>query len=192
MRLPSALAAPLLLLLPLAASAQDPASGKMLYETYCGGCHYERVHERMRTDVRDLADFVKLCVEQRTPGRYNAANPPGAVTMGDLLDTAKQVTRSDARYTWVDARFVEEHKLLESGELPIWAPNVGEYGGIALVNSSQAVAKGMRFRDLTTTVTDTLAWHNKRPADQQKKLRAGLTAEREAELLKLWHAKHGG
>ncbi len=143
-------------------------------------------------DVRDLADFVKLCVEQRTPGRYNAANPPGAVTMGDLLDTAKQVTRSDARYTWVDARFVEEHKLLESGELPIWAPNVGEYGGIALVNSSQAVAKGMRFRDLTTTVTDTLAWHNKRPADQQKKLRAGLTAEREAELLKLWHAKHGG
>lgn len=142
-------------------------------------------------DVRDLADFVRLCVEQRIPGRYNAANPPGAVTMGDLLDTAKRVTKSDARYTWVDVPFCEEHKLLESGELPIWAPSTGEYGGIALVNSARAVAKGMRFRDLTTTVSDTLAWHKGRPAEQQKKLRAGLTAEREAELLKLWHAKHG-
>src|SRR5262245_3543399 len=33
-------------------------------------------------DVRDLADFVHLCVEQRIAGRYNVCNPPGAVTMG--------------------------------------------------------------------------------------------------------------
>jgi mono/diheme cytochrome c family protein len=46
-----------LALAPLAASAQDPASGRMLYETYCGGCHYERVHQRMRSEVRDLADL---------------------------------------------------------------------------------------------------------------------------------------
>jgi hypothetical protein len=33
-------------------------------------------------------------------------------------------------------------------------------------------------------VRDTLAWHEQRPADQKSKLRAGLTAEREATLLK--------
>ncbi|HEV2430520.1 MAG TPA: hypothetical protein VGT43_03280, partial [Burkholderiales bacterium] len=27
------------------------------YETYCGGCHYERVHQRVRSDLRDLADL---------------------------------------------------------------------------------------------------------------------------------------
>jgi len=53
MRLLSAVLA----LVPLAASAQDAASGKVLYETYCGGCHYERVHQRMRSEVRDLADL---------------------------------------------------------------------------------------------------------------------------------------
>jgi len=47
----------LLLLLPLAASAQDPAPGRALYETHCGGCHYERVHDRLRTEVKDLADL---------------------------------------------------------------------------------------------------------------------------------------
>jgi mono/diheme cytochrome c family protein len=47
----------LLLLFPLAAAAQDAARGRLLYETYCGGCHYERVHDRLRTEVKDLSDL---------------------------------------------------------------------------------------------------------------------------------------
>jgi len=47
----------LVLLLPVAASAQDPAPGRALYQTHCGGCHYERVHDRLRTDVKDLSDL---------------------------------------------------------------------------------------------------------------------------------------
>jgi 2'-hydroxyisoflavone reductase len=42
----------------------------------------------------------------------------------------------------------------------------------------------MRFRDPDTTVRDTLAWHNQRPAEQPQKLLVGLAPEREAELLK--------
>ena len=47
----------LLLLLPGAALAQDPPDGRLLYETYCGGCHYERVHQRTRSDLRELGDL---------------------------------------------------------------------------------------------------------------------------------------
>lgn len=46
-----------LLLAPLSAAAQDAAQGKLLYETHCGGCHYERVHQRLRSSVKDLADL---------------------------------------------------------------------------------------------------------------------------------------
>lgn len=46
-----------LLLLPLGAAAQDIDRGKLLYETHCGGCHYERVHQRLRSSVKDLADL---------------------------------------------------------------------------------------------------------------------------------------
>ena len=134
-------------------------------------------------DVRDLADFMRGCVERRVAGRYNTCNPPGAVTMGDLLETSKRIAGSDARFTWADAAFLEKNKLLESGEIPIWSPTTGEFAGASLVSSARAVAQGLRFRDLETTVRDTLAWHHQRPAAQKEKLRAGLPADREATLL---------
>ena len=51
------LASLVFLLSPLAAAAQDAAQGRLLYETHCGGCHYERVHDRLRTQVKDLSDL---------------------------------------------------------------------------------------------------------------------------------------
>jgi len=135
-------------------------------------------------DVRDLADFTRLCVEQRIAGSYNLCNPPGAVTMGDLLECAKKVAGANTRFVWANPEFLEAQKLLESGEIPIWAPPGGEYAGMGLVSSARAVAKGLRFRTLETTVRDTLAWHSKRPKEQQEKLRAGLAPQRELELLK--------
>lgn len=38
------------------ARAADAQRGRELYESYCGGCHYERVHERSpeRTGIRTL------------------------------------------------------------------------------------------------------------------------------------------
>jgi mono/diheme cytochrome c family protein len=45
----------LVALLPLSAFAQDVEQGRVLYETHCGGCHYERVHQRLRSEVKDLA-----------------------------------------------------------------------------------------------------------------------------------------
>jgi len=135
-------------------------------------------------DARDLAEFVRMCIEGSIAGRYNVCNPPGAVTMGDLLETSKQVSRSNASFVWASQDFLEQHQALASGEIPIWAPTRGSEAGAALVSSARAVAKGLRFRDLDVTVKDTLAWHEQRPAEQKANLRAGLSAEREAELLK--------
>jgi 2'-hydroxyisoflavone reductase len=139
-------------------------------------------------DVRDLAEFMRGCVEQRFNGSYNACNPPGAVTMGDLLETSKKLSGANTKFVWAPTEFLEKNKALETGEVPIWAPPVGELAGATLISSARAVEKGMRFRPLETTVRDTLAWHAKRPADQQQKLRAGFSPEREAQLLKMLKA----
>jgi 2'-hydroxyisoflavone reductase len=136
-------------------------------------------------DARDLADFTKVCVEQRVNGIYNLCNPPRSVSMGQLLDTSKIASKSTASYKWASAEFIEQHKLSESGEIPIWSPTTGPEAGASLISCARAVQKGLRFRSLRTTVADTLAWHAKRPAAEQQKLRAGLTPERENELLKL-------
>jgi cytochrome c553 len=37
------------------ASAADAEKGRLLYETHCGGCHYERVHDRKTSTVDSLA-----------------------------------------------------------------------------------------------------------------------------------------
>ncbi|MFL6618730.1 MAG: NAD-dependent epimerase/dehydratase family protein [Povalibacter sp.] len=140
-------------------------------------------------DVRDLAEFVRLCVEKKIPGRYNACNPPRSVTMGMVLDTSKRISKSDTRYVWVSEEFLEAQKLLDSNEIPIWSPPSGEWIGAAQVSCARAVAKGLKFRDPATTIADTLAWHATRPLEQQQKLRAGFTPEREAELLKLWKSQ---
>lgn len=136
-------------------------------------------------DVRDLAGFMSVCVARRISGTYNLCIPPRSVTMGELLTASKQAAKSDAALRWASVAFLEQHKVLETGELPIWAPPTGLSAGASLVNSARAVGQGLTFRPLLTTVADTLAWHRQRPAAQQQALRAGLTPQREAALLKM-------
>lgn len=61
----------LLVLFPLAASAQDAERGRLLYETHCGGCHYERVHQRLRTAVKDLSDLRDMVARWAPQTRRN-------------------------------------------------------------------------------------------------------------------------
>jgi 2'-hydroxyisoflavone reductase len=141
-------------------------------------------------DVRDLAAFMRRCAEVRPPGRFNACTPPGVHTMGELLETSKRVSGSNATFAWADADFIQKNGMMEKGEIPVWlAPN-SPLAGAMLVSSARAVAQGLRFRDIETTVRDTLDWYNKRPAEQRK-LAVGLSPEREAELLKQLTAKQG-
>src|SRR2546429_536616 len=67
--------------------------------------------------------------------------------------------------------------------LPVRA---GRESGIARTNISRALSQGLTFRPLTDTARDTLAWFKSLPQDRQSKLRAGLTAEREAEVVAAW------
>ena len=138
-------------------------------------------------DVRDLADFIRLTAEQRLTGRYNLCNPPRSVSIGMLLDVSKRMTHADTRFVWASAEFLEGEHLIDSGEIPIWVPLTSENAGAALISSKRAVASGLKFRSLEVTVRDTLAWNAQRPATQRETLRAGLSPEREAELLAKLH-----
>ncbi len=143
-------------------------------------------------DVRDLADYVRLCVEQHLSGRYNICLPPRSVTIGGLLEACRGITGADTRFVWASLAFLTAQKLIgedavDGGALPIWNPPVGDLAGSALVSSARAVGHGLRFRSLDQTIRDTLAWQKQRPAAQQT-LRAGLSPQRETELLKLLKA----
>ncbi len=139
-------------------------------------------------DVRDLADFVRRSVEQRLPGRFNACNPPRSVTIGQVLETSKRIAKSDAEFVWISPSFLEAQRL-GGNQLPLYTDPAGKMPGLALVSSARAEAQGLRFRELAATIADTLAWHQKRPEEERQQPRAGLTPERETEVLRLWKAR---
>ncbi len=142
-------------------------------------------------DVRDLANFTVDCLEKKTAGIFNTVTPLRSFKMGDLLEDSLAVTGADTTAVWVDKAFIDEHKIAEGGALPIWEHPDGEYASLSLVDGSRAAAAGLRNRPARETARDTIAWWKTLPADRRGNLRAGLNAEREKELLDLWHIRSG-
>jgi 2'-hydroxyisoflavone reductase len=67
----------------------------------------------------------------------------------------------------------------------------GPYSGYGRVSNAAAIAAGLSFRPLATTVSDLLAWFGSLPADRQATVRAGISRDKEAELLRAWRARAG-
>jgi 2'-hydroxyisoflavone reductase len=137
-------------------------------------------------DVRDLANFTIDCVEQRIAGTYNTVTPAGSFTMGDLVGDCLAVTAADMNPVWVSKEFVAAHGIAEDGGLPIWESPDSEYALLATVDGSRAAAAGMKTRPTRETARDTVAAWRMLPEDRRSQLRAGLSADKEAEFLALW------
>jgi 2'-hydroxyisoflavone reductase len=137
-------------------------------------------------DARDLAEWTIRMAENRHTGIYNATGPSKPLGIGDMFDEIKCALNSNAEFTWVPANFLAQQKVEAWSDMPVWA---GDELGLARTKINRAVAKGLSFRPLTETARDTLAWFKSQPQDRQSKLRAGLTPEREAEVLAAWHKK---
>ena len=140
-------------------------------------------------DARDLAEWTIRVVEQRTLGTFNACGPAQESGMGAMLQGIRTATKSEAKITHATAEFLREQKVMPWRDLPGWVPGQGDTAGFSRTSNARAVKAGLTFRPLETTAADTLAWFNGLPAERRAKLRAGLSAEREAAVLKDWHAR---
>ncbi|MEO7723216.1 MAG: NAD-dependent epimerase/dehydratase family protein [Chthoniobacterales bacterium] len=140
-------------------------------------------------DARDLAEWTIRMVEQGETRIYNATGPAAPLTIGGMLDGIKAGLHANATFTWVPADFLEKEKVAPWSDMPVWVPPSGEDGGLGAVSIKKALAKGLTFRPLAVTARDTLAWFKAQPKERQEKLKAGITPEREAEVLAAWHKK---
>jgi 2'-hydroxyisoflavone reductase len=144
-------------------------------------------------DVRDLTRWMMDLVQSRTNGCFNADSPPGAFTMGALLEASRRASpTAGVKVTWVPEDFLAAHWKPEELDLPPWAPLKGDSAAASLTSVNAALATGLRTRPLEETVRDTLAWFRGLPAERQAKLRAGLDPAREAQTLRDWHAEARG
>lgn len=159
-------------------------------------------------DVRDLAEFLVHLLETRNFDVFNADAPAGELTMGAVLAACQkagaesnqiqcvrapceQPAAANSSVTWVPADFLEQQQVRPWQDMPAWIPPTGEYAAFGLRSTARAQAAGLKYRPLDTTVRDTLQWWLTQPEERRAKPKAGLSAEREAEVLKAWHARAG-
>ncbi len=137
-------------------------------------------------DVRDLAEFIVHCLEQKTTGIFNTISDSKTETVKDMVDTCIEVSGADTNAVWADTDFLTEQGVRPWADMPVWVPNAGEMAGLSQIDVSRAFAAGMKIRNRNETALDTLNWFKTLSEERQETLRAGIKPEREQEVLAEW------
>ena len=136
-------------------------------------------------DARDLAAFVLHLAETATGGAYNVVHPAGTTTLEALIDLARADAGADTAVTWADGDWLGEQLGDDKYEaFPLWVP---EEPGSHLFDPAHAIDAGLDDRPVADTVRDTLAWDRTR--EQSWPMKAGLSPEREADLIAAWRRR---
>lgn len=142
-------------------------------------------------DVRDLVEWMVRMAEAGESGTYNCVGPEYPRPMSELLYGIRSVTTAETIFTWVDTDFLLERGVRPYADLPVWRPpQMG--AGFARFDLAPEVAKGLTFRPLATTASDTLAFHHSRPQEERDAvLERFFTPDEERAVLDAWHARPG-
>jgi len=134
-------------------------------------------------DVRDLTEWIVKLAEGVTVGAFNATGPDARMSMAEMLYGIRAITSTPVRFTWIPIPFLSEHGVRPWSDMPAWIPGDPQ----SLVSVRRAVDAGLTFRPLAVTARDTLEYQLGRPEEEQADPQAGISPEREAEVLALWH-----
>ncbi|MFT3684537.1 MAG: hypothetical protein QM783_06340 [Phycisphaerales bacterium] len=143
-------------------------------------------------DARDVGGLLVLLAEKNASGPFNALGSPG-MTLGpvlnDCLAAAKEAGAPAGSLTWAPLGFLKRNSVQAWSDLPAWVPSADPDSAGAMKRvGMKSIELGARFRPVKESAADILKWWNKLPENRRAKVRAGLSSEREIELLKKLHA----
>jgi 2'-hydroxyisoflavone reductase len=142
-------------------------------------------------DVRDLTEWMIRMLETGDGGVYNLAGPEGGITMEEFVHGVRAATTKPASWVWADDYdFLTRNEI--GGAVP-WIRLTGDNQYMTSIVFDRALAKGLTFRPLATTVVDMLAWWHSSAVPEQRRQspRFVFTPERERELIQAWKAASG-
>jgi 2'-hydroxyisoflavone reductase len=143
-------------------------------------------------DVRDFTEWMIRMAETGHTGVFNGVGPATPRPLAELLYGIRAVTTAETTFTWVNYDFLTNIGIRPYSDMPVWMPPTEGRQGFARFDLTPEVEAGLTFRPLAVTAQDTLEYHFSRPPERQAELRAGISAEREAEVLAAWHARGTG
>jgi len=136
-------------------------------------------------DVRDLAYWCLTLLENKVGGVFNATGPLTPYRFEEVVFACAE--GCSANLIWVDGQFLDEHGVQPWSDIPLALDLASSDSGLGAIDVSRAVAKGLEFRPLKEIVEGTRTWALSRPENHE--WRAGLSPEREANLLREWEGR---
>ncbi len=138
-------------------------------------------------DVRDLVEFMVRLIEESRSGIYNVVGPRNAMMAPEFYQRARAAINPDAKLTFVDDYdFLATHKI--GGAIP-WVMLRGNNFGHQSIRNDRAVAAGLQFRPIETTIRDTLAWWPSVAEERRNAPRFAIKPDQESAALAAWHAR---
>ena len=107
-------------------------------------------------DARDAAAWHLLQAAQGTTGIFNLTGPAQPLTIGGLLQTARDTLNPTAQLTWVGEKFLLDAGVAPWSDLPVWLPQA--QAGMHRIDIAHALATGLQCRPLVDTLTATARW----------------------------------
>ncbi|GJM20059.1 MAG: isoflavone reductase [Phycisphaeraceae bacterium] len=153
-------------------------------------------------DVRDLGKFTVTCAEKRLFETYTVDSPADARTARSMIDAAIRAAGATPEVEWIPSEFLAEQGVQYWQEMPVWIPN-SEMPGRGRMSVAKALAAGLTIRPEEDTARSVLEYVRTRGpeiraergdevADQWPvRIRGGLDAAREAEVLAAWRDREG-
>ncbi|MYT20002.1 NAD-dependent epimerase/dehydratase family protein [Streptomyces sp. SID7760] len=132
-------------------------------------------------DARDLAAWLLDCAEKGTTGTYNAVGP--IVPLGEWVALSREVGGHTGPVREADDDWLLGQKVVQAmgpESLALWVADP-DYAGFGARDGAAAGAAGLRHRPRTKLLEETLHWEREQGLDRPR--RAGLSVERERELL---------
>lgn len=125
-------------------------------------------------DVRDLADWMVLALEQNHTGVYNAITPGTTRTARSMIETAAEAAAAKAgskpELVWVGGDTLVANGIQPWQHMTAWIPSTLEgYVGAGQLSTEKIQKAGMTFRSELDTAKATLEWWLSRPEENRNR-----------------------
>jgi 2'-hydroxyisoflavone reductase len=132
----------------------------------------------------DQARWILQMVQSDQMGVFNLTSDNGTYTLGEVIETARSLTGSDAEPVWIPSDYLLEKEVSPWMGLPLWLPD--ESLNMSRVSTRKAVESGLKLMPLKDIIQTTLEWYRDEP---EREWPAGLPVEQERAVILAWKSR---